>query len=225
MAVLPYLLPLLAYLIGSISFAYLAGKAKGVDLRSHGSGNLGATNAGRVLGGRWFLIVFLCDIAKGALPVAAAGALPTWLGLDLSPAAGQGVQIATGIGAILGHVFTLFHGFKGGKAVATSLGVLIGLTPLLAAACFATWLVAWLLGQVILRLRKSEAVGPASIVASIAAPAWWWLALCPEPLARDHRVVTTFVVLLALLVAIRHRSNVGRTLAILRERRNDTTTP
>ena len=116
----------LSYMSGSIPAAYLAGKWSGVDLRAHGSGNLGATNVLRVLGAKIGISVFLVDIAKGALPVwflppltAASGDTRTW------------IAVGCGVAAILGHIRPLFLGFrKGGKGVATACGVFLALAPL-----------------------------------------------------------------------------------------------
>lgn len=189
-----------AYLAGSLSFAYWAGRIKGVDLRKHGSGNLGATNAGRVLGWHWFAAVFALDLCKGLLPVLAS-----------HQAGDQWLPIAVGAAAVLGHVFTCFHGFKGGKAVATSLGVLVGLAPLAAGVIFGCWVITWLLCWLGLKLKRSDAVGPASIVASIAVvPAY--LAT-----ARPWQAPTLgFLSLLALLVLVKHRSNFAKFVAQVR---------
>lgn len=191
-----------AYLIGSLSPAYWAGRLNGVDLRRAGSGNLGATNAGRVLGGRWFAIVFAADVAKGALPTLAAR-LPgdPWLPLAVAAA------------VVLGHAFTCFHRFKGGKAVATGLGVLAAMAPLAAGLCLLVWLAVWLAAWRGLGLSKSEAVGPASIAAALAAtPA--------ELLDPAHTPQSTgFVAALALLVLVKHLGNARRFLAALRARR------
>lgn len=211
MTLLLIVLPLAGYFLGSVSFAFIAGKLKGIDLREHGSGNLGATNAGRVLGGRWFAVVFLCDVAKGAVPVLAARFLPAMLGYQTAAVEHQVLMIAAGTGAILGHVFTLFHRFRGGKAVATSLGVLIALLPKLAGLCALVWLVVWLVAAVAFKAKKSTAVGPASVLTAFAAPVGWWL-LVEDPLAADTRILTAFVVLLAALVVIRHRSNIATML-------------
>jgi len=215
-ALLLIVLPLAAYFLGSVSFAFLAGKLKGIDLREHGSGNLGATNVGRVLGGRWFATVFLCDVAKGAVPVLAARFLPAVLGYETEAVEHQVLMIAAGTGAILGHVFTLFHHFRGGKAVATSLGVLVALLPALAGLCALVWTVAWALAAFAFKAEKSAAVGPASVLAALAAPACWWL-LVDDPLATDTRILTAFVVLLSALVVIRHRSNIAKMLKAGRE--------
>jgi glycerol-3-phosphate acyltransferase PlsY len=168
---------LMAYLIGSISFAWLVARAHGVDLRAVGSGNLGATNVGRALGGTWFAVVFLLDVAKGAGPVLAS----LWIATTFSPP-GQppaaGVQaataawlpVATGIAAVIGHVLPLWHGLRGGKAVATSLGVVVALAPLPAAIAFAAWLPVWIVGWTVFGLKKSEPVGIASVVGAMVAP-------------------------------------------------------
>src|SRR5215213_4493403 len=115
-----------AYLLGSIPVGLIVGKSKGVDPRKAGSGNIGATNVGRLLGKKFFAIVFVLDLLKGLLPMLAAayvlrGELPdrrTYL-----------LWLAVGFAAIAGHMFSLFLGFKGGKGVATSTGVLLGLWP------------------------------------------------------------------------------------------------
>ena len=192
-----------AYLLGSVSFAYWAGLLNGKDLRQHGSGNLGATNAGRVLGWQWFAAVFTLDIAKGTLPVLLAhNANDPWL------------PIAVAAAAVLGHVFTCFHGFKGGKAVATSLGVLIGLAPAAAGVIFGCWLTTWLLCWLALRLKRSDAVGPASIVAAIVAvPAYLGTA------SPRQTPTLVFLALLAALVLIKHRSNFAKFVSQMREKR------
>jgi glycerol-3-phosphate acyltransferase PlsY len=204
-----WLLPFAAYLLGSVSFAWIAGKLNGIDLREHGSRNLGATNAGRVLGRKWFLIVFTADLLKGLLPVLAALHGPARLGLAVErPLL---LAIASAAGAILGHVFTCYHGFKGGKAVATSLGVLIALMPAVAGAAFALWLVAWTIGWAGFRCAKSAAVGPASVVAALAAPGLHcWFSR--DPLHGDLPL-TVFIALLALLVVAKHRSNIAKLFA------------
>ena len=203
---LSWLLVPAAYLLGAVSFAWLAGKAKGVDLRQHGSGNLGATNAGRVLGTKWFAIVFLGDVLKGLLPVIAAHLLACpaeqrpWL------------LLATATAAVLGHIFTCFHGFKGGKAVATSLGVVVALVWPVALAAFGVFLIVWLLGWLVLKLGKAGAVGLSSVCAAIATPIARLL-ITPEPWSRLELPITVFLILLALLVVVKHRSNLQKLVA------------
>ena len=202
-----WFLPVLAYLLGSISFAWLAGRLKGIDLREHGSKNLGATNAGRVLGKRWFFIVFTLDLAKGLLAVLAALHLPAALGLATHPL----LPVAAAAGVVLGHVFTCFHGFKGGKAVATSLGVLVALMPAVAGLAFATWLVTWIAGWAAAGLPKATAVGPASVVAAVVAPLAH-LRLADDAWGADLPR-TVFILLLGTLVVVKHRSNLAKLFA------------
>ena len=202
---LSWLLLPLTYLLGSVSFAWLAAKAKGIDLRTQGSGNLGATNAGRVLGRQWFLIIFCADLAKGLLPVLLA------LALVEHGSAHATLPVLTAACAILGHSFTCFHGFKGGKAVATSLGVLIGLVHIAAAISFGVWVLAWALGYGVARLKASDAVGPASVIAALVMP-FAHLATYPQPWALLNLPLTIFLFLVAALVIVRHRSNIAKVL-------------
>ena len=147
----------LAYASGSVPAAFLAGKWRGVDLRSHGSGNLGATNVLRVLGPRIGATVFALDIAKGALPVHFIAPLAGLTGDALTL-----LQVACGVAAVLGHARPVFLGFsKGGKGVATACGIFLALVPIQAAVSLLIFaLVAGCSGYVSL----------ASISASIALP-------------------------------------------------------
>jgi len=198
-----------AYLLGSIPFGWLLGKARGVDIREHGSRNIGATNCWRVCGWPYGLAAFVLDVAKGFAPVAAAvawleaafqsqqvdmdcgGAMYLWLAVVLVASA-----------AIAGHVFPVWLGFKGGKAVATSLGVLLALPMLrwLALAAFGVWIVAVLI---------TRYVSVASSVAAVAfAAGYLWLERGEACSA--YLPVTVFVVLLVAIVLVRHRSNYAR---------------
>src|SRR5258706_9449385 len=115
------------YLCGSVPFAWIFAKVlRGVDLRTVGSGNVGATNAARVLGRGWFFVVFGLDFAKGALPVLLAGML---LCSREAMAESLWIRTAAGTGAILGHSFPIWLRFRGGKGVATGAGVLLMLAP------------------------------------------------------------------------------------------------
>jgi acyl phosphate:glycerol-3-phosphate acyltransferase len=125
---------LISYLIGSIPAAWLAGRAHGVDLTRHGSGNLGATNVVRVLGWKTGMAVFLVDVAKGALPVIL---LPALVASRLSPTV---VAMAIGLAAVAGHVRPVLLGFrKGGKGVATATGVFLGIAPVATLVAFAVF--------------------------------------------------------------------------------------
>jgi glycerol-3-phosphate acyltransferase PlsY len=182
---------LAAYAIGSIPAAYLAGKSRGIDLRKHGSGNLGATNVFRVLGPRIGVAVFLFDMLKGALPV-----LYFWRWVDPSIASPVIVQILCGIAAITGHVRPMWLGFgKGGKGVATAGGVFLALAPVetsLALAAFAVTLLA------------SGYVSLGSLVAATLLPVLL--------LIRDGARSPLFIVcaIVAVFVFWTHRANIAR---------------
>src|SRR3982751_6258121 len=149
----PALWVLASYLLGAIPTSHVVSRTiAGIDLRQHGSGNLGATNLYRVLGWRYAVPVALFDIAKGAIPV-----------LLFAPqvSASQLFAMGCGIAAILGHVFSIFVGFKGGKGVATAAGVMLALTPVALGAAAVVWiLVVQLSGYVSLGSIAAAAVLP-----------------------------------------------------------------
>ena len=121
-----------SYLFGATPFGYLAGRMRGMDIRQHGSGNIGATNAFRVLGKPTGITVFVLDFLKGLLPVLIAGYL-----YPDSPFA----ALLAGIGAIVGHNFTFWLGFRGGKGIATSAGVLLALLPIAMLVGLVVWFI------------------------------------------------------------------------------------
>ena len=211
------------YLLGSLSFAYWAGRVNGVDLREHGSGNIGATNAGRTLGKQWFFIVFFADVAKGLLPVLLftlyGPALIDWgsysLLRDLLP-------ISAGMAAVIGHSFTCFHGFKGGKAVATSLGVLLALIPAVAGLSFLCWVICWLLVAGIWKIKRSDAVGPSSIVAALACPIIYFN-YHEQTLSMPALPTSILVSLICFLIVVRHRSNAKKFFATISGKTSGTT--
>jgi len=128
---------LASYVLGAVPTSHLVSRTfANIDLRAHGSGNLGATNLFRVLGWRYAVPVALFDIAKGAIPV-----------LVFAPGASGSTlfALACGVAAVVGHVFSVFVGFKGGKGVATAAGVMLGLTPLALGAAAGVWIVLVLL--------------------------------------------------------------------------------
>lgn len=183
-----------AYVLGSIPFGLVVARAKGVDLRAVGSGNIGATNVARALGKQWAVLVLLADAAKGFLPVT--------LGRKLAfPAAA--VALA-GLCAIVGHMFTVFLRGKGGKGVATSLGVALALSPISALIGFAVYVVVFattrlsslgsLLGVWTFSLYFSLG-GEALRVGIGPRPAWPYIALAISG---------------ATLVTVRHRENIAR---------------
>ena len=181
---------LIAYVAGSTPTSFIVGRfAQGLDLREHGSGNLGATNTFRVLGWQWAVPVAVMDVAKGALPVrflsAAVGDAP-W------------IPIAIGTAAIIGHVFSVFMRFRGGKGVATTAGVLLALAPL-------ALLASLVLGLVV--LKTTGYVSLSSMTGAVAFPllAWW--------LGASNQHMVAVGVVLALFILFTHRSNVGRIMA------------
>lgn len=147
---------LASYLLGAVPTSYLVSRAFAkIDLRQHGSGNLGATNLYRVLGWKYAIPVALFDIAKGAIPV-----------LLFAPQVSRSelFALAYGIAAIVGHVFSVFVRFKGGKGVATAAGVMLGLTPLALALAATVWgLVLLLTGYVSLASIAAAAVLPLAV--------------------------------------------------------------
>ncbi len=178
------LLLLAAYLLGSIPTGLLLAKAWGVDIRTTGSGNIGATNVYRSLGRRVGVMTLVGDCFKGLVPVLVARGL----GLPVAWVA------AVGLAAFLGHIYTVFLGFKGGKGVATALGVFLGVSPLsvlLALVVFA--LVLW----------KGRYVSLASITAAAVMP--FIVALLDR-----QPVIIAMTVLIALLVIYKHRENIAR---------------
>ncbi|MBM7649247.1 glycerol-3-phosphate acyltransferase PlsY [Bacillus ectoiniformans] len=177
------LIILLAYLLGSIPSGLIIGKSFfGIDIREHGSGNLGATNSFRTLGVKAGLVVTLADILKGTI----ATLLPIWLGADFHP-------LLAGTIAVIGHMFPVFAGFRGGKAVATSGGVLLAFEPLLFLLLVVTFFVS---------LYFSKYVSLSSIIVAITA--WTYSILFGE------MPLIIVVSVLAFFVIYRHRANMGR---------------
>jgi len=187
--VTPLLWVLISYLLGSIPSSYIAGRVvRGIDLREHGSGNLGATNTFRVLGPRVAAPVMLLDMAKGLVPAA--------LFPQLDGEAAWGWALAYGAAAILGHVFSIYMRFQGGKGVATATGVFAALSPVATGIALVAWL---------LVLRFGRMVSLASIVAAATL-------VGALVLTEDRAEVLALGVVVAAFVVFRHRSNVGRIL-------------
>lgn len=161
-------LAIAAYLLGSIPFGLLIGKAQGIDIREHGSGNIGATNLGRVLGKRFFFVCFFLDLSKGLAPTLIAGSIMGTLGrfsIETSDALGW---LLVMLCAVFGHLFSPWIGFRGGKGVATALGALLGMFPAMTAPGFGA-LVVFL---VVLALWRY--ISLASVMAAISLPFWTW---------------------------------------------------
>lgn len=177
-----------AYLIGAVPTGYLAGRAAGVDLRRHGSGNIGATNVYRIVGGGPALVVVSLDAVKGFVPV---WFFPLWDG-----AGSPYLPVAYGLLAIIGHVRSAFLGFRGGKGVATGAGTLAALVPLATLVGTLVWL------GLVLSTRLASL---ASLTAALTVPAVAWLAAAPAHLV-------AYASVLSAVIFWTHRRNLLRLL-------------
>ena len=193
-----------AYLVGAIPFGLLVGFARGVDIRRQGSRNIGATNAGRVLGRKWGLICLVLDILKGLLPTVAAGLVL----LDGDPSAAVLLQwLLVALAAVLGHVFPIYLKFQGGKGVATTIGVALGIYPyytiamLLALACYA-----------LVRLGTGLiSLGSLTIAVVFPLALYLYLEFARYSLMQ-YWPLQVGALLLGILIIIRHRGNIRRLL-------------
>jgi glycerol-3-phosphate acyltransferase PlsY len=192
------------YLVGSLSFAILVARARGVDIRSVGSGNPGATNVKRALGRGAGNFVFLLDFLKGFLPA-------LWPMLVF--ANGSGLLSILGLtGAILGHSFPVYYGFKGGKGVATTMGGLLALMPVV----MLIGILAWSAVFYIFRLVSvaSIAFGLVLPLAGWGIQAWrpgWFVNILNKG-GGAHQAEIVFAILISLLILVRHRANIARLL-------------
>lgn len=182
----------LGFACGSLPFGYLAGRLRGIDIREHGSRNIGATNVIRVLGKGIGIPVFVLDLLKGLVPCL----IMKGAGVESS------VLVATGLFAILGHMFTPWLGFKGGKGVATAAGVLLGIALVPMLVGLAVWMVCFFTTRYVSLASMMAGVGVAATMAVQMVRSGVWDA-----------VLLGFGVLLAALVILRHRANIGRLLA------------
>lgn len=195
--------PLVGYLIGSTPFGVLLARSKGINLRQVGSGNVGATNVSRALGKRWGYFCFVLDVLKGFVPVMLAGMLVN-TGEGLPTLLQQAGWLAAGLGAILGHVFSFYLRFHGGKGASTALGVVLGVFPyftLPGLVAFGIWIVVTLI---------SRYVSFGSVAASLA-----FLPLFVGFNRSDVKnllPLLVFAVVMVLLILIRHRTNIRRLL-------------
>jgi acyl phosphate:glycerol-3-phosphate acyltransferase len=190
------LIALLSYLMGSVPAGYIAGRFAGIDIRRVGSGNVGATNVLRVLGKPYGYAVFLFDFCKG---VGAVGI--SILIINVARPGNQEselVGIMAGVLCVLGHTYPVWLGFKGGKGVATSAGVLFGLMPVAALMVLAVWF---------LTFQATKYVSVASIVAAVALPA---TAAVMVHFEKAGMPLVYFCTCLAVVIVWRHRSNVSR---------------
>jgi len=192
------------FLIGSIPFGFIIARLKGVDIRKHGSGNIGATNVGRVLGKKLGGICFVLDVLKGLLPTVGVGLAAGVIGsFEIAPREAW-LWLAAMTAPVFGHMFSPWIGFKGGKGVATGLGSLVGVFPILtypALGAVVVWLVV---------TGVSRYVSLASCVAALAIPAL--VAVEFAVLGRMESGVPFLAATgaIALLVIVKHRTNLAR---------------
>lgn len=197
-----------AHLVGSIPFGFLLGRARGVDIRQHGSGNIGATNVWRIFGPRLGTLCFALDVLKGLAPVLLAGFANGVLRAIPEPAAAL-CWLGVAVSAILGHMFPVWLRFKGGKGVATGFGALLGVWPIMTAAA-ALALLVWVISA-----RVTKYVGVSSCLAALSMPAG--VCIAGRIFAGERFVEATWphlaiAVLLAAIVIYKHRGNIRRTL-------------
>jgi glycerol-3-phosphate acyltransferase PlsY len=184
-----------AYLLGSIPTGYWAGRAKGVDIRTVGSKNMGATNVFRTVGKVWGIVVLLVDALKGW---AAVAWVAPWVGRALSPESALGwLPIVAGLGAILGHNYTCWLQFKGGKGIATSAGVFLALVPGALGIALGAWIVLF---------AATRYVSVASMTAAAVLPVAAWFT------THDVRLTSVAGVVGALAI-FKHKKNLERLLA------------
>jgi len=194
--ILSYILTVLgAYLLGSIPFGFLVAKVKGIDIRSVGSGNIGATNAMRVLGKPAGIFVLLMDVLKGFAAVWLASVLAIQFSANVNI---ETLRVIAGISAVLGHNYTCWLKFKGGKGIATTAGVYLALAP---------WPLLVALVVFILAVLLTRYVSVASISAAVALPATVWV-MTPHNLFLG--IVTTA---LGVMAIYKHKSNIQRLMA------------
>ena len=189
-----YLIPLCwlvaAYLIGGIPFGYLIGRLRGVDVRTVGSKNIGATNVFRTVGKKWGFLAFVCDVLKGFVPTLAA---KTCGGIGWLP-------LAVGIACVLGHMLTPYMKFRGGKGVATAFGMLIGLIPALVGAAFLVFAVLFAASHYI-------SLGSCGAAAFLCVAIWFPVL---DSCGRANLPQCILVSLIAVFVIWKHRANLGR---------------
>jgi acyl phosphate:glycerol-3-phosphate acyltransferase len=185
-----------SYLLGSIPWGFLFARAKGIDIRQKGSGNIGAANAFRVMGKKWGYLVFICDFLKGFLAVEISLLFATRFQINL----GLGSIIA-GIICVVGHDYPAWLGFKGGKGIATMAGVLLAVFPPPVCILFgAVWVVVFLIGRYTSLASMVAAVTPIAAASFVSKS---------DP---DFPFLIGFCILMAALALWRHRSNIVRLL-------------
>ncbi|MDB5386734.1 MAG: Glycerol-3-phosphate acyltransferase [Planctomycetaceae bacterium] len=196
-AIWPYAAIVLAYLVGSIPFGYLiAMLVKKIDIREHGSGNIGATNVGRVLGAKWGILALVLDIVKALLP---ACLFPMLLPADSIWR--PHLPVACGVAAIIGHMYPCYLYLRGGKGVASALGVVAFLSPICTAGAFAVFVLSFLIWRI---------VSLSSICAASAFAVSHFCLFRNQLWTAEGWSLTAFSIAIPTLIILRHRANIGR---------------
>ena len=190
------MLVVLAYLLGSIPTSIWVSKAVfGIDIRDYGSGNPGATNTFRVLGSKWGTFVMIVDISKGVIATSLYILIPFYLQNEL---ARTNFMIILGLAAVLGHIFPIWADFKGGKGVATILGMALAIQPIVALICIVVFLIT---------LFTTRFVSLSSMLASIV-----FMVLILFIFKEKETSYRVFAIIVALMVVVTHQKNIGRLL-------------
>ncbi len=189
-SMLLFVCPLVGYLLGTIPTGLLIGLSQGIDVRTRGSGNIGATNVARVIGAKWGMVTLVADMLKGLVPVLLARYLAANTGM------GTVVVSLTGFFAVAGHCFSAFLGFRGGKGVATAVGVFLATCPLAVAGAFLVFFAS---------MKKWSIVSVASLLSSLSMPIFIYF-ICP--------VISFEIMALAIAAVIwfKHTDNIKRLL-------------
>ncbi len=190
----------LSYLLGGIPFGYLIAVTKGIDIRTEGSGNIGATNVGRVLGRKYGLIIFVLDMLKGFVAVFFVPLLVCGTTFPTTP--GNLLVVLCGFSAVLGHAFPVYLRFSGGKAVATSFGVFVWLAPIAIAIAFSVWVVTVLVSRYV---SLGSMIGTLAII--------WAIVYFVDSPFGVNKYITYLSVAVAVLVIAKHKSNIQRIIS------------
>ncbi|GAX59739.1 hypothetical protein SCALIN_C04_0227 [Candidatus Scalindua japonica] len=187
----------LSYLLGGIPFGYLIAVTKGIDIRTKGSGNIGATNVSRVLGRKYGLVIFFLDMFKGFVAVFFVPLLVS--GMKSPTTADNLLLILCGFSAVLGHAFPVYLKFRGGKAVATSFGIFVWLAPIAIAISFGAWIITVLVSRYV---SLGSMVGALALVGVTV-----WVVDSPSG---DNSNIIYLSVAVAILIVAKHTSNIKR---------------
>jgi glycerol-3-phosphate acyltransferase PlsY len=188
------ILIILAYLIGSIPTAVWVSKSVfGIDIRDYGSGNAGATNSFRVLGSKWGSFVMLVDVTKGIVATSLYILIPFYLNNEL---ARTNFMIALGMVAVIGHIFPIFANFRGGKGVATLLGMALAIQPMVALLCLVVFLIT---------LLSTRFVSLSSMLAGVA-----FMVLILFIFNEKETIYRLFAIIVAMMVVVTHQKNITR---------------